>query len=239
MNIQAYQTSKQNHIEDKKEKLTAGICVGEKIKESWGTAGAFFLATNNQRDASKNAKFQTFMLSNHHIIANETSNIGDSVHRKFSNDKTEQIGTLFWSWRDQLMDAAIAKVATKKVDFNQYAKCENVKMEGNACPEINDEVKKCGSTTKLTNGIIKSINCIVNYSDNLNFDPKNLVFNQILLDIEADYGDSGSVIVNQNNKVVGLIFLAKKYMNLAFATDIKSILSKIEKDKKIKFKNYV
>lgn len=75
-------------------------------------------------------------------------------------------------------------------------------------PELRSAVRKVGRTTGLTSGIVTTVHAMVraNYVG-LGFGETPALFvNQIVAEIQCGYGDSGSLLVDQANRAVGLLF---------------------------------
>jgi hypothetical protein len=74
--------------------------------------------------------------------------------------------------------------------------------------EAGARVRKVGRATGLTSGIVTAVGAAVrpNYAP-LGFGETPALFvNQIVADIECAYGDSGSLLVDEENRAVGLLF---------------------------------
>jgi hypothetical protein len=74
--------------------------------------------------------------------------------------------------------------------------------------ELGERVRKVGRTTGLTVGVVSAVGATVraNYQP-LGFgDTPTLFVNQILAEISCGYGDSGSLLVDSENRAVGLLF---------------------------------
>jgi len=68
---------------------------------------------------------------------------------------------------------------------------------------IGETIKKSGRTSGLNSGIVEDINGIAR----VNYGTKTAVFtDQIITTAIASPGDSGSVVLNENNEVIGLLF---------------------------------
>lgn len=70
--------------------------------------------------------------------------------------------------------------------------------------ELKEELKKSGRTTEITKGIVQSIDALanVNYGDG-----KIAMFeDQIMTDAMSEGGDSGSMVLNKNDEIVGDLF---------------------------------
>ena len=77
--------------------------------------------------------------------------------------------------------------------------------------EPGERVRKVGRTTGLTTGVVSSIGTVrANYRP-LGFGETPALFvNQILAEIECGYGDSGSLLVDSDDRAAGLLFGASR-----------------------------
>jgi len=73
--------------------------------------------------------------------------------------------------------------------------------------EPGERVRKVGRTTGLTTGVVSCIGTVrANYRP-LGFgETPTLFVNQILAEISCGYGDSGSLLVDSENRAAGLLF---------------------------------
>ena len=74
--------------------------------------------------------------------------------------------------------------------------------------ELGERVRKVGRTTGLTTGVVSAVGATVraNYQA-LGFgETPTLFVNQILAEISCGYGDSGSLLVDSENRAAGLLF---------------------------------
>ncbi|MDK2985857.1 MAG: hypothetical protein PWQ96_1499 [Clostridia bacterium] len=100
------------------------------------------------------------------------------------------------------VDAAVAKPINSRIVKSEIPEIGRVK--GVADAQIGDNVKKMGRTSGLTTGTIDALDVtiMVNMSEGV-----QAVFEeQIVSDIKSLPGDSGSLVVNENNEAVGLLF---------------------------------
>lgn len=121
---------------------------------------------------------------------------------------------------DNLMDAAIAKPVVQ-VDKNiiQIGMPTGIKE-----PEIDLEVKKYGRTTKLTTGTVKQTNATVkvNYGNG-----KEAIFiDQIVTTAMSQGGDSGSLVLTEDNRAVGLLFAGSNSSTII--SPIKKVLDRFK-----------
>lgn len=91
-------------------------------------------------------------------------------------------------------------------------------------------VKKCGRTTGVTSGKITHVNYNCT-DDNKEFGKSRSVYGQLYIkgDVQrfADHGDSGAVIVDNQNRVVGLLWLADPILGFGIAAPIKQVMNEL------------
>jgi hypothetical protein len=76
-------------------------------------------------------------------------------------------------------------------------------VKGTVLPELGMKVQKSGRTTGLTHSTIRAIHAIVN----VDYNGKILKFkDQILTNSFDQGGDSGSLVLDEQNRAVGLLF---------------------------------
>ncbi|ACT33748.1 MULTISPECIES: hypothetical protein [Clostridium] len=99
-------------------------------------------------------------------------------------------------------DCAIAKVLNKSLVSPKIALIGMPK--GTIIPKLNEEVAKVGERTELTTGKIISINTTVKI--NCAFLGKKALFkNQIITTSMSNPGDSGAVLLDRNDNVIGIL----------------------------------
>ncbi len=100
------------------------------------------------------------------------------------------------------VDAAVAKPINKRVINNEIPKIGKIK--GAAEANIKDKIKKMGRTSGLTTGTVDGLDVTIEVamSDGI----KSIFENQIVSDLKSLPGDSGSIVLNNNNEAVGLLF---------------------------------
>lgn len=101
-----------------------------------------------------------------------------------------------------LVDCAIAEPVNPNDVVNEIMEIGTI--QGAAEGALGMAVKKSGRTTGLTTGTIEQIDVTIkiSYGDN-----KNAVFvDQLMAGNMSAGGDSGSVVLNDNNEIVGLLF---------------------------------
>jgi hypothetical protein len=179
-----------------------------------GTLGAYF------RDRSKH----TVILSNNHVLAAENrSRVGDYIYQPGKYDggtSRDKIGNLKAFQRlvkrnqritnphlrrrvnYNLEDSAIAKVTNRKF-ANDSIKDIGKIVGFNHNPRVGLAVQKTGRTTGHTRGRVIGIHATVY----VNYSMGTLIFkDQILTNAMSQGGDSGSLLLDNNRKAVGLLF---------------------------------
>jgi hypothetical protein len=208
--------------------ITGGASISYKDSTNTrGTAGAFFRMQNDDN---------LYLLSNHHVLFDKDESSKYIVHPSRLDCKSPiEIGELYWECLNQHLDAAIAKI-TYPVAIGKFVKSEDLIFDGLGKAKIGQKVSKHGLKSKTTQGEIRSINCTILNTDS-NY-PK-YYRNQILTSCMSQDGDSGSVLVNSNNQVVGLIFGGDDETS-TYANDINRIFnSKTVKEPTVSFSKFV
>ncbi|NFF30795.1 serine protease [Clostridium botulinum] len=152
-----------------------------------------------------------FILSNNHVIAGFNSlKIGTSILQPGGDKKEDEIAQLskfvpikFIEGRSMpvnYVDCAIAKVTD---EANVSPEIESIGIpRGIRGHKLGQLVKKVGATSELTTGIIED----VNITTTINAGSKQfLIKKQILTSAMAKPGDSGAVLLNDNDYVIALL----------------------------------
>ena len=184
--------------------LQGGYSIVPSNKYYYGTLGCIVTKLD------KNKKRTFYILSNNHILADYNKiPIGTTVLQPAKVDggnvNTDVVASLFKfvPLNDKVrldyttyVDAAIAKIDNESLVSTIIASSGKIKGVADAVP--NTYVKKSGRTTGLTEGIITTIN-VTDYSGAV------LYKQQIFARLENDGGDSGSVLLDKDNKAIGLL----------------------------------
>lgn len=102
------------------------------------------------------------------------------------------------------------------------------KVVGYAEAKKGDEVTKSGRTTELTAAYITGTDGLVN----INYGAKTAIFDdQIVTPVISKGGDSGSVLVNEKNEAVGLLFAGSS--SLTIANKISNVIEALGLDKEV------
>lgn len=195
--------------------LEGGISAHHYNIPNYGTLGAVVKINNSSYN---------YIISNWHTFKGNIGRIGDEITQQSPKDggkkNTHTIGKLIWYRLDQEMDAAIAKMNSQRIP-KSGTKCFNINGLTNA--KIGDLVKKCGRSSRLTNGKIVDIYCTARVRQN-EYPSQNKILlfkNQIKIaplinqSAMSQSGDSGSLLVNNTNMVCGLIFAGNSKFTLA------------------------
>jgi hypothetical protein len=179
------------------------------------------------------------LLSNNHVLANcdidseHRANAGDPIVQPGTLDggscATDLIGTLkrwvpFNSAGLNEIDAAIASLNTES-DAQECSICCSDIGRVNGYRALGEEdlgldVQKCGRTTGYTSGTVQDVDATVNIHYEV-LTPGGIVdrtiqfTDQILLTSMSDSGDSGSLILDMNEKAVGLLFAGSTIVTIA------------------------
>lgn len=209
--------------------LIGGISIGpDRVIGGYvfvGTLGAPMIdKTNNKK----------VMLSNFHVMCVDThwsvGDIMDQPGRVDGGSISNRVGTLKRSSLTNHVDGAISAVDTGKTTDCKIKDIGTIK--GTAAAFLNNPVRKRGRTTLLTYGFVDAINATLNVNYGPGLGTKTFT-NQIGIrpDVShnpkfSDHGDSGSVVVDANNKIIGLLF-AGNSSGYTYINPINFVLSEL------------
>lgn len=166
------------------------------------------------------------ILSNNHVLANSNdSSLGDAILQPGPHDggtSNDRIATLdefvpivfdgFWDWLLSLfgitrpvrnvVDAALAKPLTEPDVSDEVLEIGTV--SGTAPAAIGMRIRKSGRTTGLTEGEVTAVSATVRVS----YGGLRVARfrDQIVAGAMSQGGDSGSLVVDDGNRAVGLLF---------------------------------
>ena len=155
---------------------------------------------------------QTLILSNNHVLANSNeAKKGDAIIQPGSADggkvKKDKIAELErwvkigFGKKANTADAAVARPLNDK-DVSPEISSIGI-PKGTVKGKVGLVVQKTGRTTDHTLGEIKDVNATVK----VDYDGQTALFrNQILTSAMSQGGDSGSLILDQKRRAVGLLF---------------------------------
>ena len=121
-----------------------------------------------------------------------------------------------------LVDCALAKVP--RISHVSDEIIDIGKVKGIREPELGMKVKKYGRTTGYTEGIIKQLNTTLEVE--FSAGRKAIFEEQIVTSGMSSTGDSGSVLLDQDNYLVGLIFSGNEKYTVA--NEIKHVFESLE-----------
>jgi hypothetical protein len=190
-----------------------------------------------------NASGQPRLLSNFHVMAVDSSwKAGDYMVQPSLVDNgvatTDRVGALTKAVLSAHVDGALCTLSGRSSD------CSIVDIgdvKGTASAVLNAAVKKRGRTTLLTYGFVDSISGTVkiDYGDDIGVKTLN---DQVGIRQDTDYndkfsdhGDSGSVVVDGDNQVIGLLFAGSED-GYTYINQIANVLSELDIEICIKIK---
>jgi len=206
--------------------IQPGFSAGQKDITA-GTIGGFFI----DRDQDPVA------LSNCHVFANEgRAKIKDLIYQPGPIDAGPIINVPFKGWispvadlpcfgtlkkfvklksKNNLQDSAIAYIHEKVIQqslINPIYPTINKALAGFGEASVNQNVQKCGRTTGYTTGRVIAIHA----SFTVGYDFGSAAFNDcIVMSGMSNGGDSGSLILDMDMNVVGLLFAGSPKVTIA------------------------
>lgn len=150
-------------------------------------------------------KGELFILGCWHVMTGLNGKVGDIIRHPGRNDSVtfEEIGELVWYAITSKLDIALAK--PKDLTGLSYdSKCFGAISQVGRILE-NLKVKKCGRTTEATFGKILYTDAIVRVSHRQYPGGSKIFDNQIIAEINCKPGDSGALLLDDKNQVIGLL----------------------------------
>jgi len=234
--------------------LKGGISIGP-----CRSVGGFIFAGTLGAVVIDNVTNHKMLLSNFHVMCiDNTSHVGDTMTQPSRVDGGScpggVVGALQRSSLGGQVDCAVSSQTARGVSCS-IVDIGTVAGKGTAA--IGMKVRKRGRTTLLTHGTVDSIDLSVNIDYGPGLGVKTLTHQiSITNDIAqnpkfGDHGDSGSVVVDDSRKIVGLYFAGSDDGQFGVANPIQAVLDalkislctgikKIEKfeTKEIKFEKF-
>lgn len=176
------------------------------------------------------------LLSNHHVMCVDDGwNVGDTMAQPSrvdgGNCPVDVVAELTRAALNDRVDAAVARRTARS------STCEIIDIgavNGRANATIGMAVRKRGRTTELTHGTVDVVNLTVNVPYCDGFGTVTLT-NQIGIDVDTAQstvfglgGDSGSVVVNDARRVVGLFFAGTPDGTYGVANHIDDVLREMD-----------
>ena len=188
-----------------------GVSIGH-YKITAGTLGCLVKDSSTGRP---------LILSNNHVLANSNAaQKGDAVIQPGAADggklPKDQIGTLE-RWVEiqferilNAVDCALARPLHEKDVKPEII--GNAAPKGTAAARRGLVVQKTGRTTEFTMGRVRDVSATIK----VDYDGRAAVFeNQILTSAMSQGGDSGSLVTDQKNRAVGLLFAGSEAVTIA------------------------
>jgi len=183
----------------------AGVSTSRADQEAAGTIGWFMIDEDGN----------VYLLSNNHVWANENNaQQGDPIiqpGRLDEGDPENDVIAELYDWIDidfsgnpNTVDAAIAT----PLDLSQVYTSIMVLggITGKADPVQDSKAKKVGRSTGLTEGTITDVSATLN----VEYDSGTALFQDVFVvqssEVIVQEGDSGSPVLDENNKFLGLLF---------------------------------
>lgn len=188
--------------------LEGGISIGpDRASGGYVFAGTLGCIVEDQ------ASGEPWLLSNFHVMAVDSAwkpgDLMDQPSRVDGGSASDQVGVLTKAILTTQVDGALCTVSGRKTDCSIVDLGE---VTGTAGVTLNQPVRKRGRTTLLTYGFVDAINGTVkiDYGDQIGV--KTLT-DQIGIRSDpdhnakfSDHGDSGSVVLDAEGHIVGLLF---------------------------------
>jgi hypothetical protein len=207
--------------------LIGGVSLGLNIPEYGGTLGCIVVDAEGRR----------FALSNNHVLANQNrAAAGAAVLQPGTEDggkpddrvaRLDRFERLEFGNRPNRVDAALARL-DDTIDYDPRIVGLGTPI-GVGPPELHSTVRKSGRTTGVTTGKVHAL-LLDRYS--LNYDA-GIVRMDDVFSIEgvegtpfSGNGDSGSVVMDKEDKLVGLLFY--KDLSLTYAIPLQRVLDRFE-----------
>ncbi len=202
--------------------ISGGITISnENMSDSVGTLGALVELYDGNFYAMTNA----------HVVSDADTELNERIyhlHKNQSGDSKFEIGQLkYWNYNKK-MDVALIKINDKVLPYLSGGNISDATpIKGIKKVALGDKVKKYGSTTKLSWGNIRSLNASISVIRNFKGKKENIVMtNQVMVEnMHADSGDSGSLVISEDNQAVGLLFARDEKAERAFFSPITKILT--------------
>ena len=195
-------------------------------------AGTLGVALIDRTDGSEVLLSNNHVLANHDTTTENRANAGDPIVQPGTLDggscTTDRIGTLkrwipFNLTGDNQVDAAIADLNNEDDALECQIGCDIGRVNGYRSlgeSDLEIQVQKCGRTTGYTTGTVIDVDATVNVSYET-LTPGGIVvrtitfIDQILTTAMSDSGDSGSLILDMEEKAVGLLFAGSSTVTVA------------------------
>jgi len=188
------QETEVKYLKNKSSFLSIGNAIKNNDDTEHGTLGGILKLENDDN---------FYILSNWHVLMDTTGEINDEIDSSYFEKGDTSFAKLIWARFDRKFDIAIAKITRPElVNVDTCNLCDGKKLGNIVSPKIGEEVKKVGFKTGTEiKEVIHSHKAWVKIDNERVFKDQIIVKNSL-----SKKGDSGSLLVNTNGDVVGLIF---------------------------------
>ncbi|MGL5243775.1 MAG: hypothetical protein ACRC7R_01180, partial [Sarcina sp.] len=200
------------HFKTRKRPVQGGYSIGF---SNWsGTLGAIVFDNKNNTP---------YILSNNHVLAYEGKERTPIFQPSLSDGGafSDKIAVLYKVIKSEINLKGKKKYKENEVDcaiaqINPYINYSREiygigEIKGISEPKLGAEIRKVGRSTGYTTGTIKTINA--SFPISIDENSYKLYKNQIITTKIGNAGDSGSIVVDLNTNVVGLMFSGSKTAN--------------------------
>jgi hypothetical protein len=179
-------------------------------------------------------------LTNFHVACvDSTWAVGNTMTQPGRNDggtcPANMFGAIVRATLSDHVDGSVVSIDAGKASACSIVEVGDVKGKNTAA--IGMAIRKRGRTSGLTYGTVTSVDQTVsiNYGDGLG---THTLKNQIRIEVDpahstvmSDHGDSGSVVVDASNKVIGLLYAGiDPGHTVSFANPIQNVLDELNVD---------
>jgi hypothetical protein len=194
--------------------MVGGISIGNLVAGGSGTLGISVFDNRTGRE---------LILSNWHVLCRRADcQVGEAIIQPGqgggdAGTSRDIVGRLV-RWSLDNVDAAVAEPTGQRFLFKEVL--EIGRVEASAQPSLGMRVRKSGRTTGLTEGTIADVSADINTpgypSGTITFHSQIVVEGTTTV---TDKGDSGSVFVDDDDRVVGLLYAGSGQRALANPID--------------------
>lgn len=211
--------------------LTGGVSVGP-----CRSIGGYVFVGTLGLVVEDNSTGDPMMLSNFHVMCVDNNwSAGDTMAQPARPDggscPSDIVGELSRAQLGGQVDGAVARITNR----NHNCRITQIgAVNGTATVSSGDAVRKRGRTTELTHGFVDDVSLSVTVPYDFGIGDVTLT-NQIGIEVDTSQstefgtnGDSGSVVVNASNDVVGLYFAGTPAGDYGVANPIASVFSALD-----------
>lgn len=198
-----------------------GLAIRHLHTQHFGTLGGLV----KNRDSE-----EIFILSNNHVLCNDNLGLNADEVISLADNRTiarlSQIIPLKQAPSKNHIDAGIAKI----LEHNEISLNDHF-TAATESPQRGERVHKTGAASGLTFGTVISLNSAIRVNYGLLgvlYFENSLVIRGENLQTFSQPGDSGSLILNEKNQVVALLYAGDHQNNITFACPIEEVLKALK-----------